>query len=159
MYGVIPTTVPSTGAYTFVPGTAPTSRADGEPPSSLYQTCVPPPQGIIAWWPFDETTGTIANDIAGEHPGAWFDGPAPVTPLARTAGLSLAVTALVLAFAAAAQTSAYDPSPGTTGILPWVFAMLVGAAIVAIFLFVLWVVRAPQSRSPDRPPGAARHRT
>ncbi|BDG03948.1 hypothetical protein [Anaeromyxobacter oryzae] len=82
-----------------------------------------------------------------------------MTPLARTAGLALAVTALVLAFAAAAQTSAYDPTPGTTGILPWVFALFVGVAIVGIFLFVLWIVRGPAPRSPDRPPGAARHRT
>jgi sterol desaturase/sphingolipid hydroxylase (fatty acid hydroxylase superfamily) len=82
-----------------------------------------------------------------------------MTPLARTAGLSLALTALVLAFAAAAQTNAYDPDPGTTGYLPWVFALLVGGAIVAIFLFVLWMARGPTPRTPDRPPGAARQRT
>ncbi len=27
--------------------------------------CLPPPAGMTAWWPFDEPTGPIANDIAG----------------------------------------------------------------------------------------------
>jgi len=27
------------------------------------QTCVESPGGIISWWPFDETTDTMANDI------------------------------------------------------------------------------------------------
>src|SRR5947208_4765592 len=41
----------------------------------LAQTCVQPPPGIIAWWPFDETTGTIAADIAGIKPAAYFGAP------------------------------------------------------------------------------------
>lgn len=40
--------------------------------------CVAPPSGIIAWWPFDETTGSIANDIAGNYPGAYANSPVPV---------------------------------------------------------------------------------
>jgi ABC-type transporter Mla subunit MlaD len=39
-----------------------------------------------------------------------------------------------------------------------VFAVFVGAAIVAIFLFVLWVVRGPARREPGHPPGSARDR-
>jgi hypothetical protein len=74
-----------------------------------------------------------------------------VTPLARTAGWALAATALALAFAVAAQTSAYDSTPGSTGALPWVFALFVGAAVVAIFLFVLWVVRPPSTPKAGRP--------
>jgi uncharacterized repeat protein (TIGR01451 family) len=42
------------------------------------QTCVTPPSGIIAWWPFDETSGTIANDIAGDNLGADVNSPAHV---------------------------------------------------------------------------------
>jgi hypothetical protein len=27
--------------------------------------CVPPPSDLVAWWPFDETSGSVAHDIAG----------------------------------------------------------------------------------------------
>lgn len=27
--------------------------------------CVPPPPDLVAWWPFDETSGNVAHDIAG----------------------------------------------------------------------------------------------
>ncbi len=39
--------------------------------------CVPPPPGVIGWWPFDETSGIIAADIGGNHPGAYLGGPVP----------------------------------------------------------------------------------
>jgi len=44
---------------------------------ALAQTCVQPPSGIIAWWPLDETSGTIAADIGGSHPGVYSGGPTP----------------------------------------------------------------------------------
>jgi hypothetical protein len=44
---------------------------------ALAQTCVAPPPGIIAWWPFDETNGTIAADIVGTEPAAYFGSPTP----------------------------------------------------------------------------------
>jgi len=34
----------------------------GSPPVSA---CVPPPADLVAWWPFDETSGNVAHDIAG----------------------------------------------------------------------------------------------
>ena len=34
----------------------------GSPPVSF---CVPPPADLVAWWPFDETSGNVAHDIAG----------------------------------------------------------------------------------------------
>jgi hypothetical protein len=37
--------------------------------------CVPPPSGMIAWWPFDETGGTTVVDIAGRHNGTASPGP------------------------------------------------------------------------------------
>ena len=43
---------------------------------TFAQSCVAPPSGIIAWWPFDETSGTIAADIAGTKPAAYFGTPA-----------------------------------------------------------------------------------
>ena len=78
-----------------------------------------------------------------------------MNPLARTAGHALAITALAIACVAAAQGGAYDPSPPADGFLPWLFAGLVGATIVAVFLFVLWVVQPPHA--PPRPREA--HRT
>ena len=44
---------------------------------ALAQSCVQPPSGIIAWWPFDETTGSIADDRIGNYPGALTNGPVP----------------------------------------------------------------------------------
>lgn len=44
--------------------------ATGTP--AVAQSCVPPPPGILAWWPLDETSGTVAQDIAGNHPAAYF---------------------------------------------------------------------------------------
>jgi hypothetical protein len=47
-------------------------------PINLFaQSCVQPPAGIIAWWPFDETNGTTAEDRIGNHPGAHTNGPVP----------------------------------------------------------------------------------
>ncbi len=74
-----------------------------------------------------------------------------MNPPARTAGHALALTALAIAFAAAAQAPVHDPHPQAGGLLPWLFAALVAAAIVGVFLFVLWMVRPS-----GRPPRAAR---
>jgi hypothetical protein len=39
---------------------------------------VQPPSGIVAWWPLDETSGTIAADIGGTNSGVYFGTPTPV---------------------------------------------------------------------------------
>jgi uncharacterized repeat protein (TIGR01451 family) len=44
---------------------------------ALGQTCVPPPAGIIAWWPFDETSGTTAIDAVGGNAGTYAGAPQP----------------------------------------------------------------------------------
>lgn len=81
-----------------------------------------------------------------------------MTPLARTAGAALAATSLVLAFAAAAQGQVARGEAQAVGWMPWVFAVFVAAAIGAIFVLVLWLVRPPDPREPGVPPGASRHR-
>jgi len=43
--------------------------------SAKAQTCIPPPSGIVAWWPFDETGGSTAQDIVGSHPGIYVGEP------------------------------------------------------------------------------------
>ena len=44
------------------------------------QTCIPPPDSMVAWWPLDETSGTTAVDIAGvPNNGTHFGGPVPVS--------------------------------------------------------------------------------
>jgi len=41
-------------------------------------TCVPPPQGMVGWWPLDETSSP-ANDLAGvNNTGTWINNPTPV---------------------------------------------------------------------------------
>jgi hypothetical protein len=78
-----------------------------------------------------------------------------MTPLARTAGHALALTAVALALAAGAQTQVVGAHAG--GLAPWIFAGLVAAAIAGVFLFVLWVVRPP-ARAPGERPRAVQHR-
>ena len=39
--------------------------------------CVQPPSGIIAWWPFDETSGNVVQDRTGNHTGAYANNPTP----------------------------------------------------------------------------------
>lgn len=50
------------------------------PPAANAQVfgCVPPPSGQVAWYPFDETSGPVAADLAGSNPGTYQNGPLPV---------------------------------------------------------------------------------
>jgi len=49
--------------------------------AAAAQTCVQPPSGIIAWWPFDEPSGATARDIIGNNSGVSFGGSAPTAGL------------------------------------------------------------------------------
>jgi hypothetical protein len=40
--------------------------------------CVKPPEGMVAWWPLDETGGNIARDLANDNDGMWVGSPRPV---------------------------------------------------------------------------------
>ncbi|MCX6122635.1 MAG: T9SS type A sorting domain-containing protein [Ignavibacteriales bacterium] len=41
--------------------------------------CVEPPPGMVAWWPFDETSGSTSIDLAGfNNSGTHINGPVPV---------------------------------------------------------------------------------
>jgi hypothetical protein len=76
-----------------------------------------------------------------------------VRRLVRTIGTVLAMTSLALACAATAQTAAYKPGQAG-GLLPWVFALFVGAALVGIFLLVLLLVRDSPRYPAGGPPGS-----
>lgn len=39
--------------------------------------CVLPPADMVAWWPFDESSGTMAEDLAGNHKGNHKGDPTP----------------------------------------------------------------------------------
>ncbi len=84
--------------------------------------------------------------------------PAETRRVVRLVGTLLAGGALLLAFAAAAQTAAYGPRTETGGVLPWVFAAFAGAAVLAVFLVVLSLVRKPSRRPGSHLPGTARDR-
>lgn len=43
--------------------------------SSQAQTCVPPPDDIVAWWPFDETSGTTVVDRVNNKNGSYAGSP------------------------------------------------------------------------------------
>ena len=80
--------------------------------------------------------------------------PAEARRLVRTVGTTLFVAALVLAFAASAQTAAYGPGAEPGGGMAWIFALFAGAAMLAVFLLVLSLIRGPAHRPGARPPGA-----
>lgn len=44
---------------------------------STAEVCVPPPSGLVGWWPLDESSGTIASDIIGGNDGIHTNGPTP----------------------------------------------------------------------------------
>ncbi|MDP1694121.1 MAG: LamG-like jellyroll fold domain-containing protein [Candidatus Woesearchaeota archaeon] len=54
-------------------------------PFTIAGICTPPPSDIIAWWPFDETSGSIANDIIGNRDGAYINSPQQVQGLVGNA--------------------------------------------------------------------------
>ncbi|WP_376789530.1 LamG-like jellyroll fold domain-containing protein [Thermoflexus sp.] len=48
-------------------------------PSPTPIACIRAPEGLVAWWPLDETSGPTAHDIAGvPNDGTWMNGPTPV---------------------------------------------------------------------------------
>ena len=84
--------------------------------------------------------------------------PAETRRVVRLVGSLLAAGALLLAFAAAAQTAAYGPGTESGGALAWVFAGFAGAAVLAVFLVVLSLVRTPSQKPDPHLPGTARDR-
>lgn len=69
------------------------------------------------------------------------------------------MAALLTAWAASAQTAAYGPRAEASGLLPWIFALFVGAAVLGVFLVVLMMARTPPpGRDEHELPGAARRR-
>ena len=42
---------------------------------AVAHTCVEPSPDIVAWWPFDETSGTVSHDIIGANEGQHIHGP------------------------------------------------------------------------------------
>ncbi len=43
--------------------------------SAFAQICVEPPSNMVSWWSLDETSGTVAGDIAGTNHGVHVNGP------------------------------------------------------------------------------------
>src|ERR1700752_5174429 len=54
-------------------------------PALGQSVCVQPPSGAVAWWSFDETSGTMAADRIGNNPGAWNNAPVPAAGEVRGA--------------------------------------------------------------------------
>src|SRR3990172_8087129 len=42
---------------------------------NVLAQCVPPPTGMVGWWPLDETAGSTATDIVGGYNGIAQPGP------------------------------------------------------------------------------------
>lgn len=55
-------------------------------PLSLNAACIQPPSGISAWWPLDETDGTVAGELIHNRSGTHHNDP---TPSAGVVGNSL----------------------------------------------------------------------
>lgn len=59
------------------------SVAQQAPPPS---TCVPPPNTTaVAWYPFDETSGTVSANLATANTGMQIGSPTPITGQVGTA--------------------------------------------------------------------------
>ena len=66
-----------------------TGRSPSEPPSLEVKaevkavpagtSCVGAPQGLIAWWTLDETTGTTSRDLVSAQHGQHVGHPLPVS--------------------------------------------------------------------------------
>ena len=41
------------------------------------QMCSEPPSDMVAWWPLDESSGAVANDIVNGNTGSYIDNPTP----------------------------------------------------------------------------------
>src|SRR5205823_9594405 len=52
---------------------------------AFAQTCVPFLPGIIAHWTLDETSSNLAQDVIGNHTGAYANGPMPTIGKVRGA--------------------------------------------------------------------------
>jgi hypothetical protein len=63
------------------------SSAVPPPRPEIPCLCVTPPDGLSAWWPFDETAGALATDIAGlvNNLGVHVNGPTPVAGMVGNA--------------------------------------------------------------------------
>jgi hypothetical protein len=107
--------------------------------------------------------GSLRASIVGALPRreeAPATEPSPeVRRLARSAGTALAAIALLLAFTVGAQGGVYGPSAEGAGALAWVFALFVGAAVIGLFLLVLFLVRSPAEHRSGAPPTGARQRS
>jgi hypothetical protein len=55
------------------------------------KACVPQPSGMVDWWPFDETSGTTANDITGNSNnfGIYKGSPLPAPQVGQLVANSL----------------------------------------------------------------------
>jgi hypothetical protein len=56
-------------------------------PCATNPCCLPPPAGMSAWWPFDETAGPRANDLAGtvNNIGTYQGSPTPTAGVVSNA--------------------------------------------------------------------------
>jgi hypothetical protein len=62
--------VPSVARWVHLAG----APAAAIPPGAYTQTVVNT-EGLVAYWPLAETSGTVAYDIAGDHHGSYYDHP------------------------------------------------------------------------------------
>jgi hypothetical protein len=69
---------PATGALTPRGPTNLTPGLSGVAFCRQVRTCVPPPQGLVAWYPLDEPSGRAAQDLATGNTGTYVNGPTSI---------------------------------------------------------------------------------
>jgi uncharacterized protein (TIGR03437 family) len=47
-------------------------------PGAALNACLPPPGGLIGWWPLDENSGTVAANLAATNANGTYNGGNPV---------------------------------------------------------------------------------
>ena len=73
--GTFTRTPTQTRTLTRTPTPTRTPTATPTPSSTRTPPCVAPPPKLVAWWPLDETSGTIVTDLASGFSGTAQPGP------------------------------------------------------------------------------------
>lgn len=133
-------TLTSTATPTRTPTRTPTPTIT----PTLTPSCASLPQGAVAWWPLNETTGSTVVDIVGGHNGTTLSGPIGQIP-SGTGGPSPGKTPLVVlpavvggslyfytnqTYVQVPHNALLQPGSGDFSIDAWVYPVQVGPGLV-----------------------------
>lgn len=125
------TATPSTGATVTAPVVANSAGQSinivcGTGSTGGTGNCTPPPQGLTAWYPFDEATGPSVSQIATAPNLNWVSGPTAV-PVGKVAG---AIGLNGTQYLQAANNTAFNPGANSFSVDFWMRSTTPGRVIL-----------------------------